>query len=257
MIQASQIARFLGVELLGPDRVVKRPAPLTEAEPGALCFSQRISLDDVASERWKSAIVLTAHRVLDDTLTHMCVPNPRLAFAKVVHQFFRNPFSDEPISPQATIAPCVKMGSGCRVKAGAVLGLDGFGFERDESGVPIRLPHIGGVVLGQHVEVGANTVIARGTMSDTVIGDHVKLDDLVFIAHNAKIGARTMVVANAEISGSVSIGEDSWVGPGACIRDNVTIGHNALIGMGAVVVEDVGPYAVVCGNPARVLRYNK
>ena len=136
------------------------------------------------------------------------------------------------------------------------IGTQGFGFERDEHGVPVRIPHLGEVRLGLDVEIGACTVIARGTIGDTIIGDHVKLDDHVFVAHNVEIGESTLVVAGAVICGSVKIGKRCWIGANSTIKEHVKIGDDAFVGMGAVVLDDVAENAVVVGNPARFLRNN-
>ena len=91
------------------------------------------------------------------------------------------------------------------IKSGAIIGDQGFGFGFSHDKTPQRIPHNGGVIVGDNVEVGANNVICSGTFNPTIIEDHVKLDDLVFIAHNCKIGNKTMI-ACAQLSGSVSIG---------------------------------------------------
>lgn len=252
--RALAVAEFLGHALEGLDIQVTRPMPLEDCEPGAVCFANE-GVPIPSSKLLAGALLLVHTKLIDPDITHIVCPNPRLAFALVLRRYFMD-IGYPAISPSASIRNC-SMGEGCIVKAGAVIGEDGFGFERDSCGVPVHIPHIGRVVIGKYVEVGANTVIARGTMGDTVIEDHVKLDDQVFVAHNVKIGSRTMVVAKAEISGSVRIGEDAWIGPAACIRDHITIGHHAFVGMGAVVVDDVKPYDVVVGNPARVLRTSK
>lgn len=144
-------------------------------------------------------------------------------------------------------------GKNCRIKPGAILGEEGFGFERDEQGQPLRFPHFGKVVLGDEVEVGANTVVSRGALSDTTIGAYTKVDDLVYIAHNCQIGERVMIAGGARLCGGVTVGKDAWIGAGACIKQNIQIGAGSVIGMGAVVVSDVPPFATVAGNPARIL----
>ena len=132
-----------------------------------------------------------------------------------------------------------------------MIGGAGFGFERDDNGNRLRFPQIGGVRIGNHVDIGGNTCIDRGALSDTILEDYAKVDNLCHIAHNAHIGKNAVVVACAEVSGSCAIGDDTWVGPNTCIRDQRTIGSNTLIGMGAVVVKHVGDNEVWAGNPAK------
>lgn len=158
------------------------------------------------------------------------------------------------IGPNVVVRRGTKIGYRSRVKANSVIGEDGFGFEYDETGIPIRIPHLGGVRIGNDVEIGALTVIARGTLDDTVVEDYAKIDDHVFVAHNVKIGESSVVIAGAEISGGVVLGTRVWVGPQATIREQLRVGDDALIGIGSVVVSDIPENVVVAGNPARIMR---
>lgn len=147
------------------------------------------------------------------------------------------------------------IGDRCIIRENSVIGSDGFGFEQDDGGVTYRLPHLGGVKIGNNVEIGALTSIAQGTINPTIIDDYVKIDDNVFIAHNCFIGKGTFVIANAEVSGSVKIGKSSWIGPGVSIRNGITIGDNVLIGIGSVVVKDIENDVTCLGNPAKNIEY--
>lgn len=143
------------------------------------------------------------------------------------------------------------IGDNSIIKENTVIGDDGFGIERDEDGTTYRIPHLGGVIIGNNVEVGALVSIAQGTINPTIIQDYVKIDDCCFIAHNCNVGKGTFLIANSEISGSVSIGRNSWVAPNACIKDGLQIGDNVIIGMGTVVLNDIEDNTIVVGNPAR------
>ncbi len=151
----------------------------------------------------------------------------------------------------AKIRAYTTIGRGCIVRENAVVGSQGFGFERDTEGVPIRLPHCGGVRIGSGVEIGAFSVVCAGTIEPTIIEDHVKIDNLVHIAHNCLIERGCMITACSEISGSVRIGEMTWLGPNCCIIEGRTIGRKVTIGIGAVVLKDVPDGHVIGGNPAR------
>ena len=142
------------------------------------------------------------------------------------------------------------IGNNCIIRENTVIGGEGFGIERDEDGVNYKIPHLGGVKIGNNVEVGALSSIVAGTIEPTIIDDYVKIDDCVFIAHNCYMGKGTFVIANAEISGSVYIGERCWIGPSATIIQKVRVEHDATIGIGAVVTKDVASNAVIAGNPA-------
>jgi UDP-3-O-[3-hydroxymyristoyl] glucosamine N-acyltransferase len=110
------------------------------------------------------------------------------------------------------------------------------------------------VRIGDFVEIGAKCTVARGTITDTIVGDHVKTDDHVHIAHNCVIGARSILTACAELSGRVTVGERCWLGPNCSIMDGVRIGDGATVGLGAVVVEDVPAGRKVMGLGALDLR---
>lgn len=147
----------------------------------------------------------------------------------------------------------VEIGQHCTIKSGAIVGEDGFGFERDDSGTAIRLPHIGGVVIGDDVEIGSITTVCRGTISNTTISKGVKIDDHVHIAHNIHVGEDAFIIACAEISGGVRIGKRAWIAPAATVLNQIAIGDDATIGLGAVVVRSVEANTTVVGNPAKPL----
>jgi UDP-3-O-[3-hydroxymyristoyl] glucosamine N-acyltransferase len=153
----------------------------------------------------------------------------------------------------AHIGPNVRLGRNVRVGPGAVIGWDGFGFDKQPDGTWERKPETHGVVIGDDVEIGANACIDRGSYRDTVIGDGTKVDNLVHVAHNVQIGRNCLVIAGAELSGSVIVGDGAWIAPNACVREHLTVGEGAVIGLGAVVVKDVEANTTVAGNPARVL----
>jgi len=151
----------------------------------------------------------------------------------------------------------VKIGKNVILKSGCVIGTDGFGFERNEKGALERFPHVGGVVIEDDVEVGANTCVDRGTLSDTIIGKGTKIDNLVHVAHNVVIGKHCVIVALAMIGGGTKILDGAWVAPTACIRDGITIGKQSLVGMGAVVTKNVDDGDVVIGVPAKSIKEAK
>lgn len=147
----------------------------------------------------------------------------------------------------------VVMGKGCVVKAGAVLGGAGFGYERDADGNKFRFPQIGQLIMGDFVEVGSNTCIDRGALADTVIGDYTKINNLCHIAHNNKIGKNVTITGCVNVSGSNVIDDDVWIAPNSSIRGWVHINEGATVGMGAVVVKDIPAYETWVGNPAHKL----
>lgn len=145
----------------------------------------------------------------------------------------------------------VVLGERCEIKAGAVLGGAGFGFEKDEQGNRFRFPQVGRLLIGNDVEVGANTCIDRGALSDTIIGDYTKINNLCHIAHNNRIGRNVVITGCVNISGSNVIDDNVWIAPNASIRGFVHLGEGCTVGMGAVVTKDIPDGEIWVGNPAK------
>lgn len=143
------------------------------------------------------------------------------------------------------------MGKGCIIKDGAVLGGAGFGFEIDENGNKFRFPQIGGLIIGNQVEIGANTCVDRGALSNTEIGDYTKINNLCHIAHNNKIGKNVIITGCVNISGSNVIEDNVWIAPNASIRGYVHLGKGCVVGMGAVATKDIPAGETWVGNPAK------
>jgi UDP-3-O-[3-hydroxymyristoyl] glucosamine N-acyltransferase len=131
------------------------------------------------------------------------------------------------------------------------LGKDGFGWVRQPDGTLYKMPHRGNVIIEKGVTIGANVCIDRAVNGSTVIGEGTKIDNLVHIAHGAKIGKNCLIVAGAVIGGSAEIGDNCFIGINASIKNKVKIGNNVTIGMGAVVTKDVHDGETWIGNPAR------
>lgn len=132
------------------------------------------------------------------------------------------------LAPNVTIQHDVRIGERVRVHSGAVIGGDGFGFVND-GGVWVRVPQLGRVIIGNDVEVGANTTIDRGALGDTVIGDGVKLDNQVQIAHNVRIGEHTAIAGCTGIAGSTTIGRRCAIGGGVGISGHLDIADDVHI----------------------------
>ena len=224
-------------------------------------------------------------------ITYILIDNPRLCFAKLLSKYYKPPLKfkidrtavigkncklgkvsigpyvvigdgvqigdGSVIFPNVVISDNVTIGQNVTIKSNTTIGQKGFGFEFEKNHTPVAIPHIGGVVIGNNVEIGANNTVVQGTLKNTIISDYVKTDDHVHIAHNVKIGERTIITACAEISGSVIIGSDCWLGPNCSIMNDITIGNKVLVGLGAVVIKSVPDKVVVAGNPARILRKNE
>ena len=155
------------------------------------------------------------------------------------------------IGAGAVILDCVAMGNDVIVGPNTTIGFTGFGYARADDGTPIPFPHFGGVRIGDRVEIGANTAVDRGTLSDTCIDDDAKIDNLVHVAHNCHIKRGAFVIAHTILCGGVVIGERAWVAPNSSILEHVKIGNDATVGLAATVIRDVPDGTLVVGSPAR------
>jgi UDP-3-O-[3-hydroxymyristoyl] glucosamine N-acyltransferase len=154
------------------------------------------------------------------------------------------------IEAGVTIGAGVVMGHRVVVQTGARIGMEGFAFATSASGYT-RVRHLGGCRIGDDVEIGANTTIARGSVGTTAIGTGTKLDNLVHIGHNVRIGARCLVMAQVGIAGAVTVGDDVVIAGQAGLADHVDVGSRARIAAQSGVIGDVPADASVSGYPAR------
>ena len=132
-----------------------------------------------------------------------------------------------------------EIGEDVIIEAGAILGAEGFGVAKTEEGGWERMPHIGGLIIGDRVEIGAGTTIDRGTLGNTVIGKGTKIAKSVHISHNVRIGKHCLITGCVSISGSTTIGDHVWISPNATLLNKLTIGDNVFISIGAVVTQDI------------------
>jgi UDP-3-O-[3-hydroxymyristoyl] glucosamine N-acyltransferase len=154
------------------------------------------------------------------------------------------------IYPHVVVYPGTSLGARVVVHAGARLGSDGFGYTYVD-GAHRKVPQVGGCVVGDDVEIGANTTVDRGSLGDTVIGEGVKVDNLVQIAHNVKIGAHSLLAALVGIAGSTRIGRGVWLGGQAGAIGHLDIGDGARIAVATKVMRDVKAGETLSGHPAR------
>ncbi|GMU93763.1 MAG: UDP-3-O-acylglucosamine N-acyltransferase [Candidatus Hydrogenedentota bacterium] len=153
------------------------------------------------------------------------------------------------IKPNVTILDRVEIGARCILHSGSVIGADGFGFV-EHDGVQVKVPQVGTVVIGDDVEIGANTCIDRATFGATRVGSGSKIDNLVQIGHNVQLGRNAIVCGNAGIAGSTLLGDNVIVGAGAGLAGHIEIGEGAKIAGYSGVTKSVPAGATVFGYPA-------
>ena len=142
------------------------------------------------------------------------------------------------------------IGSNCIIHPNATIGADGFGFRPCPERGLVKIPQIGNVVIGNNVEIGANSCVDRGKFSSTILGDGCKIDNLVQIGHNSKLGKFCIMAGNSGLAGSVTLGNGVIIGGSASIKDHTTIGDGAIVGAGSGVTGDIAAGKTMIGYPA-------
>lgn len=276
-ISVDSVCDFLGVDKPSEKGLIKSVSQLSCLSKESLSFANSIQ------DRIDTGYVLAFPEQPGENI--IGVDNPRLAFCNVLNFLIDNGYLDVSkihgtgvidssasvsaravieegavigantiVEPNVVIHSGAVIGKNCIIRSGSIIGAQGFGFEKDDSGRNIRFPHLGRVTIGDDVEIGALNSVSVGTLSDTIISNGVKTDNLVHIAHNCFVGENSIITASAELSGGVKLGKNVWVGPNASILQKLIVGDNALVGIGAVVTKNVEPNTKVAGNPARKLK---
>ena len=147
-----------------------------------------------------------------------------------------------------------KIGNNVTIGCNNTIGATGFGYEKDLEGDFQLITHIGNVIIKDNVEIGNNTCIDKAVLGSTIIGENVKIDNLVQIGHGVNLSRNCLVIANAMIAGSVNVGENTWIAPSVSVLNKNNIGSNSLIGFASVVTKSVGDNTLVAGHPAKFIR---
>jgi len=284
VVTVKDIVRSLGDDVVkvhgDTDIVVLGPVSINNASYGHITFSSKPR--DLEGSHAAAIICCADQPICNKTL--IFVKDPRLSFIRVIGRFFSKPveryishlaFVSASVPPttyigafsvigdrcvirenctihsNVTICSGTVLGNNITIHPGCVIGADGFGYQRNEQGQFEKFYHLGGVVIEDDVEIHGNTHIARGALSNTIIGRGTKIDAMCHIAHNVVIGRDCDITACTEISGSVTIGDRVHIGPNTSIRDGISIGSDSFIGIGSVITKDLEDGSTVMGSPAR------
>jgi len=153
------------------------------------------------------------------------------------------------IGPNVSILDGCIIGKNVIIQSGTVIGSDGFGYETIND-LHHKIPHLGFVIIGNDVEIGANCCIDRGTIKNTIIKDGTKLDNLIQVAHNVEIGSKTLIAGSVAIGGSTIVGNNVRIGGQVGIVDHLKIGDNVMIGAKSCVMKSVPEGSFYSGTPA-------
>ncbi|ADJ13713.1 DapH/DapD/GlmU-related protein [Halalkalicoccus jeotgali] len=267
-LSSTEIAAFVDGEHVGPERTVTGLDALDTAGSDDFAFC---IYDDPTYVHESDAGVIVCPPGIDapESRTLVLAREPKLAFVRIANEFFMNRPDETRIHPTATVADgarvgkrvvigphvhvddCVEIGDDCTLRAGAVLGSEGFGFARDGSDRLHRQIHQGGVVIENDVEIGPNASIDRAVFDETVVERGAKLSGQVHLAHQVRIGRDTTVAYGSGFSGGATVGRRVTVHPHVSVATDVAIGDDAEIGMNAGVLSDVPDGTTVVGTPAR------
>ena len=300
LITLGEICQLIQAEPTGdPERPISGVATLQNAQSGELSFLANRSYYPQLKDTKAAAVLLSETDRAHCPVAALVVPDPYLAYAKVLRHFHQTPdiiasvhesaviSKAADLHPRTHIGAHVSIGDGAHIGAGVyigagcvvgehvvigrgsrllanvtlchgvrigkdallhpgvVIGADGFGMAAD-AGRWLKIPQTGSVVLGDDVEVGANTTIDCGTLEDTIIEDGVKIDNQVQIGHNAHVGAHTAIAGCAALAGSVKVGRRCLIGGGTCINGHIEIADDVTItGMSGVTnsIKQAGVYS--------------
>jgi UDP-3-O-[3-hydroxymyristoyl] glucosamine N-acyltransferase len=290
-VHVHDLATFLGAIFEGnPDADILRVAPSEEAGPSDLSFAMGKALKLAADSR-AACLLVPLDYANTAGRTVIRVADPRAAVARAVMKIHPQKAAAPGVHPTAVIGERVTIGDGTSVGAGSVIGddvtigarcvihprvtiyrevtigddsilhsgcvigADGFGFVMT-NGAYEKFPQVGRVEIGNRVEIGANSCVDRAALGVTSIGDGTKLDNMVHIGHNCKIGKHVVIVAQTGLSGGVMVGDYAVIGGQVGIGDKARIESRAVIGSGAGILTSkiVRAGQVMWGTPARPLK---
>jgi UDP-3-O-[3-hydroxymyristoyl] glucosamine N-acyltransferase len=266
-----QIASRLGGRVAGdPQTLIRQVGSLDHAAAGQITFLSSRKLAERLSQTRAAAVILAPENEGLTRLPRIVVDNPYAYFARVSQLFNPVLVQASGVHPSAVVSSSARLGKGVSVgagcvigdevvvgdesclyprvviypgcslgkrvviHAGAVIGADGFGIAREE-GRWVKIPQIGGVRIGDDVEIGANTTVDRGALDDTVIEEGVKIDNQVQVGHNVHIGAHSAVAGCVGIAGSARIGRHCTIGGAAMIHGHITIADHVHVSAGTLI----------------------
>jgi UDP-3-O-[3-hydroxymyristoyl] glucosamine N-acyltransferase len=271
----------------GPEMQVSSVSSLSNAGPNDITFCGATGAEAVELINKSNAGIIICANELEGKLTSphsqlIFVNEPRFVFVRILNKVLKmNPskavahptsignncrighnvqigdncvVGDNCIIHDGAILNNCYLGNNCVIHPNVTIGADGFAYERGPDLELVKFPHFGRVVIGDNVEICANCSITRGSLTNTLIDAGTKLDALVHVAHNVRIGKRCQLAAGVIIGGSAKIGDSCWLGLNSTINDHVKVGDNAIVAASAGVRKDVPVGDIVAGVPAQSIK---
>ena len=243
-------------------------------------------------EKYENIVIIATEEIKKKTdVPIISSKNPRLDFQRIIMEFFSEEEFKSGIHPSATLeynvqlgknvyvgANCyiakdviigdntkilsntvifgiTKIGKNCVISSNSTIGSEGFSFSFDETEF-IHFNHIGEISIGDNVWIGSNCTVEKSQLDQTIIDDHVKIDDLVHISHNVTIKKFSQITVGSIICGRATIGKGCWIAPNAVIDNGCEIGDNCFVGTSSLVRNNFPDNCVIIGSPAKTLRKN-
>ena len=288
----SYIAKYIGASLDGDDIEISSMKSLASASDKDISFFYSNKFKEDLSKTNAGAVITDTENSNFFKGNKLIVDNVHLAYAKATDLFAESTFLFEPkglskdafinkdaaisddvyvgpgcvieknveigkgsiLLPNVTVLANVSIGENCIIHSGSVIGSDGLGFAKDENDRWKKINHLGKVVINNDVEIGSNCTIDRGVLDDTIIGENVKLDDQVHIAHNCIIGKSTIMGANATIGGSTIIGENCMIGGLCGVADNLIIADGVTVSPVSFIFKSINKAGKYSGSAPLMLR---
>ena len=285
--------KYIGLE----DAIINKIIQLDPGneDPDILCWCNMKYMHKLKDLK-KGTVIMPAKALSEATVpgcNYIIVENPRQYFNDVLTRFFWKQENESSVSGQSSLSasstigknpfigahvvikdncvvgdnvrilnntiiyPNTVIGDNVIIGANNVIGNYGFGYEKNNEGNYVLMPHIGNVVIESNVEIGNNNCIDRSVLGSTLIKEHTKIHNFVQVAHGVHVGRNCLVTANVTISGSTTIGDNVWLGPGVVVANKLNVGSFSYLSMGSVVLSDVPENATIIGNPGRVIKINK
>jgi UDP-3-O-[3-hydroxymyristoyl] glucosamine N-acyltransferase len=275
-ITLAELAQHLNAKFEGDGAcIITGIAPLDTAEAGQIAFLSNSHYRKLLAATRASAVILSPADRSFCSVPVLAMDNPYLGYALAAQLFAKPPAisvgihptasigEGAQIHPDARIGPFCVIGNGVQIGAesvlyphvsvyqdvqigervvihsGAVIGSDGFGFANDARGRWVKIPQLGSVIIGNDVEIGANTTIDRGALGNTILEEGVKLDNQIQIGHNVRIGAHTIIAGCTGIAGSTSIGRHCRIGGGTGIGGHIQITDGVVITAMSMVTNSI------------------
>lgn len=269
-VSSTRLAAKLGAGHHGPEVELRRVAPLEDAGPDDLAFLDRGRPGHAGCHLARAPL---------DTGTTLVVADPLGAFCDLLEELFPpEPFQGavhptaeiglavtlhpgvvigprcvvgdhSVLYPNVVLYPGTRVGTWARIHANTTVGADGFRYHPGPRGAR-KVPQVGGVVIGHHVELGAGCTIDRGFLTDTVLGDGCKLDNQVHVGHNCKLGRSVIIAAQTGLSGSCVIGDGAMLGGQVGLAERTVVGTGAKVGAQSGLHGEVPPGETWLGTPA-------